>query len=169
MKKWERKVRKREVSDVDYRIVDLRRVTRVVAGGRRFSFRVTVVAGDKKGRVGIGVAKGSDTAAAIEKALRLAKESMINVPVTKSKSIPHEVEVKYASSRVIMRPGRKGRGLVAGSSVRIVLELAGIEDVSAKVISRSTNKLNNARAALEALKLLKENVKYAASPTSSKS
>lgn len=142
-------------TDIDHRLIDLRRVARVVAGGRRFSFRATVVAGTRKGRVGIGVAKGKDTAFAIEKALRRAKASSIIIPINTKKSIMHEVSAKYGSSYVIIKPGRSGRGLVAGGSVRSVLELAGIENASAKILSRSSNKLNNALAAVEALKKLK--------------
>ena len=137
-------------SEFDQKILDIRRVTRVVAGGRRFSFSVTVVAGDRKGSVGVGVGKASDTALAIEKALRDAKKNMIKVHVTKSMSIPHDVSARYAASHVSILPA-KGRGLVAGSAIRTVLELGGIRDVAAKILSRSKNKTNNARAAMRAL------------------
>ncbi|OGZ41977.1 MAG: 30S ribosomal protein S5 [Candidatus Ryanbacteria bacterium RIFCSPHIGHO2_02_FULL_45_43] len=145
---------KKETSDVEYKVVDMRRVARVVSGGRRFSFRATVVAGDRKGKVGVGIGKGKDTSLAIDKALRLARKSFISVPLTSNKSIPHDVSAKYGSSALILKPGRFGRGLVAGSAVRVVLELAGVEDATAKITSRSTNRLNNARAVLEALKRL---------------
>ena len=141
-------------TDIDHRLIDLRRVARVVAGGRRFSFRASVVAGTRKGRVGIGVAKGRDTAFAIEKALRRAKASSISIPINTNKSIMYTVNAKYGSSYVMIKPGRSGRGLVAGGSVRSVLEFAGIENASAKILSRSSNKLNNALAAIEALKKL---------------
>lgn len=144
----------RPVPDMDFRVVDMRRVARVVKGGRRFTFRATVVAGDKKGRVGMGTAKGRDTTLAIDKAFRRAKMELMSVPLTKTNSIPHEVEKKEGPSRVLLVPGRKG--IVAGSSVRTVLELAGITNVSAKILSRSSNKLNNARAAIMALKELKK-------------
>jgi small subunit ribosomal protein S5 len=124
-----------------------------MAGGRRFSFSVAVIAGDRKGRVGVGLGKAADTAAAIDKAVRDAKKHMIRVPMTASKSIAKDVSAKHAASRVTIRPA-KNRGLVAGASVRLVLELAGITDVTSKVLSRSRNKLNNARAAIEALKQL---------------
>jgi small subunit ribosomal protein S5 len=140
--------------EFDQKIVSIRRVTRVMAGGRRFSFSVSMVIGDKKGKVGVGIGKAGDTQLAIEKAVRNAKKNMIVVPTTKEGSIPHDVHVKYASSEVMIMPA-PGRGLVAGSSVRTVLELAGIKDVTAKIFSRSKNKLNNARAAVEALKQLK--------------
>lgn len=141
--------------EFDQKIVSIRRVTRVMAGGRRFSFSVSMVIGDKKGKVGVGIGKAGDTQLAIEKAVRDAKKKMIVVPMDKDGRIPHDVHVKYASSEVMIMPA-PGRGLVAGSSVRTVLELAGVKDVTAKLFSRSKNKLNNARAAVEALKQLKK-------------
>lgn len=141
--------------EFDQKIVSIRRVTRVMAGGRRFSFSVSIVIGDKKGKVGVGIGKAGDTQLAIEKAVRDAKKNMIVVPMDKDGMIPHDVHVKYASSEVMMIPA-PGRGLVAGSSVRTVLELAGVKDITAKIFSRSKNKLNNARAAVEALKQLKK-------------
>ncbi|HMA78910.1 MAG TPA: 30S ribosomal protein S5 [Candidatus Paceibacterota bacterium] len=146
--------RERTRPEFDQKIVSIRRVTRVMAGGRRFSFSVSMVIGDKKGRVGVGVGKAGDTQLAIEKAIRNAKKHMITVPMNKDQVIPHDVHTKYASSEVMIMPA-PGRGLVAGSSVRTVLELAGVRDVTAKLFSRSKNKLNNARAAVEALKQLK--------------
>lgn len=140
--------------EFDQKIVSIRRVTRVMAGGRRFSFSVSMVIGDKKGKVGVGVGKAGDTQLAIEKSIRNAKKHMITVPMSKDQHIPHDVHVKYASSEVMVMPA-PGRGLVAGSSVRTVLELAGVKDVTAKLFSRSKNKLNNARATIEALKQLK--------------
>lgn len=139
--------------EYDQKIISIRRVTRVMAGGRRFSFSVAMVIGDKRGKVGVGIGKAGDTQAAIEKAVRDAKKHMIVVPMNKEGHLPHDVHTKYASSEVMMMPA-PGRGLVAGSSVRTVLEHAGVKDVTAKIFSRSKNKLNNARAAVEALKLL---------------
>lgn len=137
-------------SEFEQKIISIRRVARVVAGGRRFSFSVTLVAGDKKGRVGVGIGKAGDTALAIDKALKDAKRNMIRLNLTKSFSIPHEVQTKYASARVIIIPV-PGQGIVAGSAVRIVLELAGVKDVTAKVISGSKNALNIARCTIKAL------------------
>ena len=142
--------------EFDQKIISIRRVTRVMAGGRRFSFSVAMVIGDKKGKVGVGIGKAGDTQAAIEKAIRDAKKNMIVVPMNKDSHIPHDVHTKYSSSEVMIMPA-PGRGLVAGSSVRTVLEHAGVKDVTAKIFSRSKNKLNNARAAVEALKLLRKN------------
>jgi small subunit ribosomal protein S5 len=142
--------------EFDQKIISIRRVTRVMAGGRRFSFSVSMVIGDKRGKVGVGIGKAGDTQLAIEKAVRDAKKNMITVSMNKEGHIPHDVHTKYASSEVMMMPA-PGRGLVAGSSVRTVLEHAGVKDVTAKIFSRSKNKLNNARAAVEALKQLKKN------------
>lgn len=144
----------RVASDVEHRLIDLRRVARVVAGGRRFSFRATVVAGNRAGKVGVGVAKGSDTALAIDKAFRQARKSLIHVPLTKTKSIPYEVEAKWGPAHLLLKPARPGRGLIAGGAVRTVLGFAGIENASAKILSRSTNKLNNAKVTVEALRQL---------------
>ncbi len=140
--------------EFDQKIVSLRRVTRVVAGGRRFSFSVALVAGNRKGMVGAGFGKATDTPLAIEKALRDAKKNMITVNLTKDMSIPHDVEAKYAASVVKIMPA-PGRGLLAGSSVRTVLELAGVKNVGAKLYSRSKNSANNAFAAIKALDQLK--------------
>ncbi len=141
-------------SEYDQRMINIRRVARVVAGGRRFSFSVAIIIGNKKGKVGVGLGKAGDTTLAIDKAVRNAKKNMITVPLTKNNSILHDTSAKYCASVVSIMPA-KGRGLVAGSSVRPVLELAGITDIVAKLHSGSKNGLNNARAAIEALKSLK--------------
>lgn len=138
-------------SEFAQKMIGIRRVARVMAGGRRFNFSAAIVIGDKKGRVGVGVGKAADTQLAIEKATRAAKRAMITVNLTKSRSISRNIDAKYCASVVEVRPS-PGRGLVAGSSVRSVLELAGVTDVTAKLLSRSKNPINNARAAIEALK-----------------
>lgn len=144
----------RERGEFEQVTIDARRVARVMAGGRRFNFSLVVVIGDKKGRVGVGIGKGVDTALAIDKAVRDAKKHMITVSRTTTGSIPHLVSMKYASSTVEIIPS-KGRGLVAGSAVRTVLDLAGVTDVVTKIHSRSKNKLTMARATLAALKTLR--------------
>ncbi len=144
----------RERGEFEQVTVDARRVARVMAGGRRFNFSLVVIIGDKKGRVGVGLGKAIDTALAIDKATRDAKRHMITVLRTKSGSIPHQVASKYASSTVEIIPS-KGRGLVAGSAVRTVLDLAGVTDVVTKIHTRSKNKLTIARATVEALKQLR--------------
>lgn len=140
-------------SEFAQKMIGIRRVARVMAGGRRFNFSCAIVLGDKKGRVGVGIGKAADTQLAIEKATRAAKRNMITVDLTKNRSIKHNVEAKYCASVIEVRPS-PGRGLVAGSSVRTVLELAGVSDVTAKILSRSKNPINNARAAIDALKSL---------------
>src|SRR3989338_1526456 len=141
--------------EFDQKMIDLRRVARVVAGGRRFSFRATLVVGNRKGEVGLGTAKASDTAAAIQKAFRQALKKTIKISLTDSGSIAHDVYGMFARAKVLIRPAVEGHGLVAGSSVRTVLDFAGIKNASAKILSHSKNKISNARAAIEALKSLK--------------
>ncbi len=141
--------------EFDQKIISIRRVTRVVTGGRRFSFSVAIVIGDRKGRVGAGLGKAGDTPVAIDKAVRDARKNMIKVVTTKKGSIPHDVDAKFGSSRVLIMHA-PGKGILAGSSVRTVLEFAGLKEVSAKLFSRSKNKINNAKAAIKALAQLKK-------------
>ena len=145
-------------SEFDQKIIQLRRVSRVVAGGRRFSFSAAVVAGDRKGRVGIGLGKGADTALAVDKAFRDAKRRMIRIRTTESMSITHDVKAKNSSGIVEIRPAPE-RGIVAGSSVKTVLELAGVKDVIAKNLG-SSNPLNQVKATFKALLQLKNRQKY---------
>lgn len=151
-----RRRRGRVRSEFEHRVIDVRRVARVVRGGRRFSFSVVVIAGDRKGRVGVGVGKALDTASAIDKALRDAKAHMLRLTLTKEFSIPHEVEAKYSSAHIRIYPAPGKGGITAGGAVRNVLELAGVKGVGAKIVSRSKNKLNNSRATLKALKKLQQ-------------
>lgn len=141
--------------EFDSKIIDIRRVTRVAAGGRRFSFAVSLVAGDRKGKVGVGTGKGGDTALAVEKAFRNARKNMVTLNLTKTGSIAHEVSSKYSSARVEIMPA-PGKGIAAGSSVRDVIDLAGVKDVVAKLRSGTKNKLNNAQAAVKALITVKK-------------
>lgn len=145
----------KQKSEYEHKLIDLRRVARVMAGGRRFTFRATVVVGNQRGDVGFGTGKAGDTSSSIEKALRQAKKCMMHIALTNDNSIPHEVAAKFKTARVVLKPGKEGKGLVAGGSVRAVLALAGIRNASAKILSHTKNKLTNARAALEALKRLK--------------
>ena len=140
----------RPKSEYDQKVLAIRRVARVVRGGRRFSFSIVLAVGNRKGKVGLGVGKGGDVSLAMDKALRDAKKHLLTVNLTKESSLPHEVEAKHASSRIVMRPAR-GAGVAAGSAARVILNLAGIRDVSAKFVRRSKNKLNNARATMLAL------------------
>jgi small subunit ribosomal protein S5 len=148
---------KREKPEFEQKILSLRRVTRVMAGGRRFSFSVSMVVGDKKGRVGFGMGKSSDTTLAIEKAVRNAKKNMVKVNLTKEGSVKYDVTGKYKSSEIIIRPVH-GKGLAAGGAVRTVLEFAGAKEAGAKILSRSKNHINNAKATLLALEPFCEKV-----------
>jgi small subunit ribosomal protein S5 len=143
--------------EFDQKILSIRRVTRVVAGGRRFSFSVALVAGDKKGSIGLGLGKAGDTSLAINKALRNAKKNMIKLKLNKNMSLPFEISAKFSSSKVMLMPN-KGRGLVAGSVIRDIIKLSGVRDVTAKILGGTKNKLNNAKAVMEALSTI--SVKY---------
>ncbi|HVY35841.1 MAG TPA: 30S ribosomal protein S5 [Candidatus Paceibacterota bacterium] len=138
------------VRDVEQKILDIRRVTRVVAGGRRMSFAVVMVIGDKNGVVGVGTGKGGDTALAINKALKDAKKHAIKIKRTDTFSIPFDVAAKYSASKVKLFPN-DGRGIVAGAAVRDILSIGGLKDVSGKIVSGSKNPLNTARATIKAL------------------
>jgi len=140
--------------EYDQKLLDVARVVRVVAGGRRFRFRVTIVIGDKKGKVGVGVSKGQDVSLAVEKAVNDAKKHLIKVKIVDG-TIPHEVQAKYGTAKVLLKPGIQGRGIVAGGAVRVVCNLAGIENLSGKILGKTKNKLNNARATIKALETLK--------------
>lgn len=139
--------------EFDTKVIQMRRVTRVTKGGRRMSFSVAVVSGDRKGRVGVGLGKSIDTSIAIDKATRDAKKNMIRINHTPSMSVPHDVYTKYSSARVMIMPA-KGKGLIAGSAIRNVLDLAGLKDINAKILSGSKNQLNIARAAIKALSMM---------------
>ncbi|MBI2463308.1 MAG: 30S ribosomal protein S5 [Candidatus Spechtbacteria bacterium] len=141
--------------EFEQKLLQLARVARVTKGGRRFSFRATVVIGDRNGRVGVGVAKGTDVSAAVEKAVRNAKRALIIVPMTKNKTVPYEVIGKQTSARVFLAPAFGGRGIIAGGAVRAVCDLAGYRDISAKILGRTSNKLNNALATIKALQSIK--------------
>ncbi len=148
------KIAEKNKSEFQQKILDVRRVARVMAGGRRFSFRVTVVVGNKRGKVGVGTAKGLDVTASVEKAVRQAKKNMIQVK-TDGDTISHDIYFKFKSAKILLRPAKKGAGIVAGGAVRVVCDMAGIKDISGKIIGRSSNAINNSLAAIGALKLLK--------------
>lgn len=150
-----RKPREREEikDEFDKKMLDVRRVTKVVKGGRTMRFSALVIVGDKKGRVGMGIAKASEVPAAIEKATKAAKKSLITVPVING-TIPHEIIGKFAKTSVKMLPSKKGSGLIAGGAARTVFEMAGYTDLTAKIYG-STDKINVARATLNGLKSLR--------------
>lgn len=143
-----------EKEEFESKLLDLARVTRVAAGGRRFRFRAVVVVGNKAGKVGVGVAKGLDVAQAVEKATRVAKKNLIEVPIIED-TIPHEVLAKFSTAKVLLKPKKKGTGLVAGGTVRVICTLAGIKNITSKILGRTGNKLNNAMATIKAFQSLK--------------
>ncbi len=144
---------RREKEEFESQLLDLARVAHTREGGKKLKFRAVMVVGDQKGRVGVGVASGLDVAKAIEKATRLAKKNIIMVPIKES-TIPHEVRAKYGAAKVMLKPQRLGRGLVAGGTVRIICHLSGIKNISSKILGATGNKINNARATIRALKKL---------------
>ena len=148
------KYKKRE-KKYDSKLLDLARVAHTREGGRRMSFRAVMVVGDGKGSIGVGVASGSDVSKGIQKATRKAERNIIKVPIVNG-TIPHRVEAKYSAARVLLKPQRKRRGLVAGGTVRIMCGLVGIQDISSKVLGTTRNKLNNARAVIKAFKKLRK-------------
>ena len=139
----------------EYRVVEVKRVTRVTRGGKRFKIRAVVIAGNKNGRVGIGIEKGADVSDAVNKALASAIKNSINIPIV-NKTIPYEVRGKISAANVLIKPAKLGKGLKAGGTVRIVLELAGIENATAKILGVTKNPLTNALSAIEALKKLEK-------------
>ena len=153
-RKQSRRIRDKKKDEFDSKLLDLTRVMRMTAGGRRFRFRAGVVVGDKRGRVGFGVAKGADVAQAVEKATRMAKKNLIKVFI-EEETIPYRVEAKFGAAKILLKPQKKGKGLVAGGTVRVVCGLAGIKNISSKVIGKTGNKINNAKATIKALQDLK--------------
>lgn len=145
---------KEKESDWQERVVQIRRVTKVVKGGKKLSFRAILIIGNEKGEVGVGVGKASDVIGAVKKAVSDGKKKIVTVPITKNNSIPHIVKGRSGAAKVIMRPSAPGSGVIAGGSVRTILELAGIKNILAKQLG-SNNPLNNARAATDALLKLK--------------
>ena len=139
--------------EFDQKVVEVSRVTRVVAGGKRMRFRALVVIGDKKGRIGMGLKKGLDVQESVNKAVNQAKKNMLTVPIVND-TIPHEVTMKYKASKLIMRPARSGTGVIAGGAVRSVMELAGVKNIISKMIG-SSNKVNNIKAVFKAFETMK--------------
>lgn len=145
-----------EEKEFDQRIIDIARVTRVMAGGKRMRFRACVVVGDHKGRLGYGVGKGADVTMAVQKAANRARRDLITAPIVKG-TIPHELRIKVKAARLLVKPAPKGTGVVAGGAIRLALELSGIDNIVAKVYG-SKNKINNVRALFAALERLSESL-----------
>lgn len=146
-----------EEEKFETRLLFLDRISHTRAGGRKIGFRVLVAIGNLNGKVGVGLASAKDVQEAILKAEKKAKKEIIEVPI-KNGTIPHEVEAKYCAAKVSLFPQKRGRGLIASSVVRTICQLAGIKDVSSKILGKTQNKIANARATIEALKKLKKNL-----------
>ena len=151
MRKGFRRSRAPIKRDYETKVVEIKRVTRVVAGGKRMRFRALVVAGNKKGKVGVGLKKGADVADAVGKASEEARKNMINVDISPQGSIAYGVRQKYKAARIILKPAPLGTGIIAGGPVRAVVDMAGIQNISSKMLG-SANKVSNVRATYEALK-----------------
>ncbi|MBI4779255.1 30S ribosomal protein S5 [Candidatus Falkowbacteria bacterium] len=144
--------------EFEQKMIDIARVTRVMAGGKRMRFRACVAIGNKKGRVAIGLAKGADVTGAVTKAVNKAKKDFIDIPII-NETIPHEVYQKVGAAKILFKPAKKGRGIIAGGAVRILLELSGIKNITCKILGTG-NKVNNVKCTIEALKNLKKPVKH---------
>lgn len=159
MKKFERNEKNKEFEE---KVIQVSRVSRTVKGGRRMSFRILVAVGNKKGKVGIGVAKSGEVLSGVQKAIRIAKKHLITVPIVKN-TIPHEMKINLGSCIIFFKPASEGTSIIAGSSVRAVLELAGVKNILTKIIGGS-NQINNARATILALSQLKAPVSQEKNP-----
>jgi small subunit ribosomal protein S5 len=140
--------------EFEQRILEVARVTRVMAGGKRMNFRACVAIGDKKGNVGVGLGKGADVTMAVNKAVNHAKKTMIKVPLV-NETIPHALFHKYGAAKIMFKPARKGKGVISGGVARVILELAGVKNVTTKTLGTG-NKINNARCVIEALNSLRK-------------
>jgi len=144
--------KKSEKKEFEEEVVHIDRISRTVAGGRRIRFRAAVVVGNRAGKVGIGIAKASEVILAVQKAINLAKKSLIKVPIIND-TIPHEIEEQYGAARVFLKPASMGTGIIAGGAVRVIANLAGIKNILAKILG-SQNQINNLRATMKALEKL---------------
>ncbi len=140
--------------DFEQKMIDIARVTRVMAGGKRMRFRACVAIGNKKGRIAIGLAKGADVTGAVTKAVNKAKKNFLDIPIV-NETIPHEIYQKLGAAKILFKPAKKGRGIIAGGAVRILLELSGIKNVTSKILGTG-NKVNNVKCAMEAFRNLKK-------------
>ncbi|MDO9399248.1 MAG: 30S ribosomal protein S5 [bacterium] len=138
--------------EFEQKVIDLARVTRVMAGGKRMRFRACIAIGNRKGRVAIGLAKGADVTIAVTKAVNKAKKNFVDVPIVND-TIPHEIRQKYGAAKILFRPAKMGRGIIAGGAVRIILELVGIKNVTSKILG-TNNKMNNVKCTILALQNL---------------
>ena len=153
-KRQRKSVKKEKETNWQERVIQIRRVSKVVKGGKKLSFRAIVVIGNERGQVGVGVGKAGDVIGAVKKGVADGKKHLIDIPLTKSNSIPHPIDGVAGGAKVMMRPAAPGTGVIAGGAVRTVLELAGVRNILAKQLG-SNNPLNNARSAVNALSTLR--------------
>jgi len=146
--------KKGDDSQYQERVIQIRRVSKVVKGGKKLSFRAIVVVGNDRGQVGVGVGKAGDVIGAVRKGVADAKKQLVDIPITKGNSIPHRANGFAGGAKVMIRPAAPGTGVIAGGAVRTVLELSGVKNILAKQLG-SSNPLNNARAAIDALSSLR--------------
>ena len=142
-----------KTSEFEEKVVEIRRVSKKTRGGNSIGFTALAVVGDKKGQVGIGYGKAKDVSSAVSKAIAIGKKSLVNIKL-RGDTIPYRVQDKYGSAKVLLMPAPKGSGIIAGGTVRIIVELAGIKDISAKMLG-SNNKICNVRCTLKALQKFK--------------
>ncbi len=147
------KTRNENKDEFEQRILDIDRVTRIMAGGKRMSFRACVAVGDKNGKVGIALGKGNDVTVAINKAAKRAKQNLVDIPIVND-TIPHEIFNKYGAGKLLFKPASTGKGIIAGGIVRTILEISGVKNVSSKILG-TDNKVTNAKCAIDAFGKLK--------------
>lgn len=148
----------REKPEFDQYVLDLARVTRVTKGGKHMSFRACIILGDRKGRVGFGLAKGKDVQLGVEKAVHQAKKHMITVPIVNG-TIPHAIVYKFKAATVFLKPAPQGSGIIAGGAVRAMLELAGVPNVVSKILGKTKNKVTIVKATFNALQMFKKDTR----------
>jgi small subunit ribosomal protein S5 len=149
--------RRKEPKEFDEKVIRISRVSKKTKGGNQASFTALIVIGDRKGRVGVALGKAKDVLSAIKKGVRKAKKQLITIPLVDGRTVAHDVNIKYGAARLMIKPAPLGTGVIAGGSVRSVLELAGVKDVVAKTLG-TNNKLTNVSATFNALKLMKKTV-----------
>ena len=149
--------RRKEPKEFDEKVIRISRVSKKTKGGNQASFTALIVIGDRKGRVGVALGKAKDVLSAIKKGVRKAKKQLITIPLVDGRTVAHDVNIKYGAARLMIKPAPLGTGVIAGGSVRSVLELAGVKDVVAKTLG-ANNKLTNVSATFNALKLMKKTV-----------
>jgi small subunit ribosomal protein S5 len=144
----------KEVKEFEEEVIQLDRVTRVVKGGRRLRFRATVVVGNRKGKVGVGIGKSTEVTGAIQKAIAQAKKAMVEVPMA-GQTIPHRIQVKFKSAKLLLMPACPGTGIIAGGPLRKIVELSGVQDILSKSLG-CNNRVTNSQAAIMALGRLQQ-------------